>query len=182
VNSRRPRSRSSRGQIAKLAVAASVVALVAAATVAAAAKPAASPATCKTSVLVVWLNTSEGAAAGSTSYTLEFTNESEHACSLAGYPRVSAVDLHSHILGRQGSPDRSTHPVAIALAGGATGTAGIRIVDARNFPLAACHPNEAAGLIVAPPTQTAAKLVPFPFEACSSSGPVVLYLKPVTGQ
>lgn len=156
-------------------------ALVSAATLATAAKPAANPGTCKASRLVVWLDTSEDAAAGSTTYTLEFTNESGHPCSLAGYPRVSAVDLRDHSLGSLGSPDRPTHPAALNIANGATASASIRIIDARNFPAATCHPQEAAGLMVAPPNQTAAKLVPFPFEACSSVGPVVLYLKPVTG-
>ena len=133
---------------------------------------------CKTSGLVVWLNTQGNAAAGSVFYKLEFTNQSGRRCVLRGYPGVSAVDLKGRQLGRAAS--RTPSPVhTISLAAGATASAAARIVVAANFPASACHRVAAAGLRVFPPNQTAAKVVPFPFEACSRSGPVYLNVKAV---
>lgn len=48
---------------------------------------------CATAGLVVWMNTQGSGAAGSVFYTLKFTNLSGHACTLRGYPGVSAVSL-----------------------------------------------------------------------------------------
>jgi hypothetical protein len=65
------------------------------------------------------------------------------------------------------------------IARGATATAVLRITDAYNFPRSACRPTMAAGLRVYPPNQTAAKLVPFPFLACSRTGPVFMSVQAV---
>jgi hypothetical protein len=141
---------------------------------------AAASATCKTSELVVWLNTQGDAAAGSVYYTLEFTNQSGHTCVLTGYPGVSAVDLHGH---RLGSP-ASRSPSAIRpvnLPNGATATAQLRIAQAANFPPSKCRLAAAAGLRVYPPDQTASKLVPIPFRACSRTGPLYLSVKALSG-
>jgi hypothetical protein len=45
---------------------------------------------------------------------------------------------------------------------------------AGNFPESACGRVRAAGVRVYPPNQTQAKVIPFPFDACSRAGPVVL--------
>ena len=60
-------------------------------------------ATCKTSGLVVWIDTRGDAAAGSVYYTLKFTNQSGQTCALVGYPGVSAVDLRGQRLGSAAS-------------------------------------------------------------------------------
>jgi hypothetical protein len=154
------------------------IAFVAVAVGGASASPAASP-TCATAGLVVWLNTQGGgAAAGSSYYKLEFTNQSGHACTLVGYPGVSAVDLHGHRLGSAAGKNPSSKRV-VGLANGATASSVLQVVVAGNFPQSACHRVPAAGLRVYPPNQTASRLVPFPFEACSRSGPVVLTVKAV---
>ena len=148
------------------------------AAVAGASAATAAPASCKTSDLVVWLNTQGDATAGSTFFALEFTNLSGRACTLRGYPGVSAVDLHGRTLGSAGS----RLPVAVrtvTLETGATASAVLRIVEADNFPASACRRVEAAGVRVFPPNQTVAKIVPFPFRACSRSGPVILDVKAV---
>jgi hypothetical protein len=62
---------------------------------------------CKTSGLVVWLDTQGDAAAGSVFYKLKFTNQSGSTCVLRGYPGVSAVNLKSHQLGRAASRTQS---------------------------------------------------------------------------
>lgn len=134
---------------------------------------------CATSELVVWLDTRGDAAAGSTYFGLKFTNLSGHACTLVGYPGVSAVDLAGHQLGSAASRNPS-QAHAVSLARGATATAVLRIVVAGNFPTSTCHRVTAAGLRVYPPNQTASKVVPFPFDACSRGGPVYLSVAAVT--
>ena len=136
---------------------------------------AASAPRCATSGLVVWANADYGGGyAGGYYYTVSFTNLSGHACTLQGYPGVSAVSL----TGRQlGSPAGwgSVKPRVVRLANGATATAQLNIGDAGAF----CRPVTAAGLRVYPPNQTAAKVVPIPFGACPHAGPVWMRAAPV---
>jgi hypothetical protein len=164
--------------VAALAASAIFTATSSQATTASAAAALATP-TCGTSVLVVWLNTQGNGTAGSTYYKLGFTNLSGRACHLSGYPGVSAVDLGGHRLGSAASRDRSRRPNLVTLARAATATAVLRIIDAGNFPTASCRPVTAAGLRVFAPDQTVPKLVPFPFRACSRSGPVYLNVQVV---
>jgi hypothetical protein len=137
-------------------------------------------AACATSGLVVWLNNqSGGAAAGSTYYKLELTNLSGHACTLRGYPGVSAIDLRGRRLGSAAGRN-PTHPSrTITLAQGASASTVLQIADAFNYPAATCRRTTAAGLRVYPPNQTQAKTVPFPFLACSRVGPTYLHVTPV---
>jgi hypothetical protein len=137
------------------------------------AAPARAP-RCRTSGLVVWLDTRGGGAAGSVYYKLHLTNLSGHACTLFGYPGVSAVDLRGHQLGRAASRNNAISSRLVTLANGATATSVLQITDVYNFPRSACRPTTAAGLRVYPPNQTAAKIVPFPFAACSRTGPAYL--------
>ncbi len=132
---------------------------------------------CATSGLVIWLNTQGDGAAGSSYYHLELTNLSGHACSISGYPGVSAVNLAGHQLGAAAGRDRAQPSPLLALAPGATAAVLLRIVDADNFPASRCRQVTAAGLRVYPPNQTTAKLVPFPFRACSRLGPTYLTVR-----
>ena len=75
---------------AAIAGAAALAAL--AATSSPAATTAATP-RCASSGLVIWLETQGNGALGSIYYNLDFTNLSGHACTLVGYPGVSAVNL-----------------------------------------------------------------------------------------
>jgi Protein of unknown function (DUF4232) len=134
---------------------------------------------CATSGLVVWLDTQGNGTAGSVYYTLEFTNLSSHACTLSGYPGVSAVNLAGHQLGSAASRDHTTAPHPVTLASGASATAVLRIVEAGNFPTSACSETTAAGLRVYPPNLARAKVVPFPFSVCSLTGPVYLSVRAV---
>jgi hypothetical protein len=151
--------------------------------IAATTSPAATTASaprCATSGLVIWLETQGNGAAGSIFYNLDFTNLSGHACTLLGYPGVSAVNLAGHTLGSAASRDNSHAPVVVTLASGATARTVLRIVEAGNFPASICREVPAAGVRVYPPNQTASKVVPFPFSACSRSGPVYLSVRVVT--
>jgi hypothetical protein len=67
----------------------------------------------------------------------------------------------------------------VVIGAGRSATATVQIVTALNFPRATCRPVMAAGLRVYPPGQTAARLVPFPFSACSRKGPVDLFIRAV---
>ena len=141
----------------------------------AAATPAANRAApgCTTPGLVVWLNTTGNGAAGSVYYHLEFTNLSGGACSLSGYPGVSAVDLAGHGVGSPASRSPSlVRPITLATGG--TASAVLRIVAVGNYPSSRCNPTSAAGLLVYPPNQRASKVVPFPLRACAKTG--VAYL------
>ena len=138
----------------------------------------AAAASCKTSGLVVWLDTRGGAAAGSAYYTLELTNQSGHSCTLFGYSGVSAVDLRGRRLGSAASRSPSARHL-VTLRNGASAGAQLQIATAANFSRSACHQVAAAGLRVYPPNQTASKVVPFPFQACSRTGPVYLHVASV---
>jgi hypothetical protein len=163
----------------------SVVVFGALALFAATTGPASSAATvttavCPTSGLVVWLNNEAGgAAAGSTYYKLEFTNLSGRTCTLRGYAGVSAVDLRSRQLGSEAGRNPTHAPSTITLRPGASAVAVLQVADAYNYPAATCRRTTAAGLRVYPPNQTQSRLVPFPFLACSRSGPVYLHVAPV---
>ena len=137
-----------------------------------------SAARCASSGLVAWVNTQGDGTAGSIYYKLEFTNLSGHSCTLTGYPGVSAIDLNGHQLGSPAARNPS-HVGAVSLANRASATAVLRIAEAGNFPNSTCHRVSAAGLRVYPPNQTAAKLIPFPFDACSRTGPVYLSVEAV---
>ena len=134
---------------------------------------------CETPGLVIWLDTNGDAGAGSVFYNLEFTNLSGHACTLNGFPFINAVSLTGSLLGHRaaftGGPGHQ-----ITLGQGQTAKAALQIVNVLNIPASQCKPVTAAGFRVFPPNQTRAKVVPFPFGACSASGPVFMFVRPVT--
>jgi hypothetical protein len=134
---------------------------------------------CATSGLVVWLNTVSNGTLGSIYYSLELTNLSGHSCTLAGYPGVSAVNLAGHQLGSAASRDNTTKAHTITVKQGVNSIAVLRIVDTGNFSTSACRPTIAAGLRVFPPNQAKSKVVPFPFLACSRTGPGYLSVRAV---
>ena len=128
---------------------------------------AAATAPCKTSGLVIWSNNGAGGGtAGSVFYKIRFTNLSGSACTLAGYPKVSAVNLSGKRIG-----SAAQHEVGqikpVKLPNGATATAQLRVVDPGNFSPTSCHQVTAAGLRVTPPGQSASKLIPLPLATCA---------------
>jgi hypothetical protein len=134
-------------------------------------------AACSATQLVVWLDTQGDHAAGSAYYELRFTNLGA-ACTLRGFPGVSAVGLSGRRLGRPASRDGAVSGRLVALAHGATAKAVVRITNVHNFLRSACRPVSAAGLRVYPPSETRSKLVPFPFDACSGRA-VFLFVRAV---
>jgi hypothetical protein len=89
------------------------------------------------------------------------------------------VNLAGHRLGSPAGRDHTRTPHTVRLNAGATRTATLQVVNVGNFSAAACRPVTAAGLRVFPPNATRSKVVPFPFRACSRSGPIYLIVRPV---
>ena len=173
--------------LAALAAAALTLGAAALTLAGAAAAPAgaATPA-CTGAGLVIWLDTTGNGAAGSFYYDLEFTNLSGHACTLTGYPGVSGLDLAGHQLGSAAIRNPQHNPSVITLASAtapntaaAMATVVLRITDVLNYPSSTCKRVTAAGLRVYAPGQTASTVIPFPFDACSRSGPAYLSVEAV---
>jgi hypothetical protein len=140
---------------------------------------AAAPAGCVTAGLVTWLNTDGDGAAGSTFFSLEFTNLSGHACTMLGFPGVSAVNLGGGQVGSAAGRSSGSPSSLITLGPGGTATATLQITEAANFPNATCHRTTAAGIRVYPPNQRSSSAVGFPFPACAAEGPIYLHVGPV---
>jgi hypothetical protein len=124
--------------------------------------------TCPAADVVAWLDPNGSGAAGSIFYTVNLTNLSGRACSLSSYPRVAAVDLAGRQVGRSSRAYPSPTP-NVTLGEGASASFLVDITDVADFPASACRPVEAAGLRVFLPHQSASKLVPYPFKACSNT-------------
>lgn len=154
---------------ARLLIAPSVaVALLATAVIAApaaSAAPMAKP--CSPANLVVWAGPQAGGGtAGGFGYEIRFTNLGTGTCTLAGFPGVRAVDLKGNRIGAA-----ATHGAGkvkqIVLAPDQAAMATLQIADALNFPKAKCAPTMAAGLRVALPGGSGAKIAPVAFETCA---------------
>ncbi len=172
-----------RGLLALCALAAAGAALSLASGPAGAATRASAAATpaCQTGGLVIWINTQGNGTAGTIFYTLNFTNLSGHACTLRGFPGVSAVNLHGKALGKAAARDSGQTVKTVTLSNGHTAHAVLGLVDIGALPTTTCPPTTAAGLRVFPPNQTASKVIPFPFPACGrAGGPAFLRIRPVT--
>jgi hypothetical protein len=131
---------------------------------------------CTAFELGVWLAADQGnGAAGTIYYPLEFTNLSGHACSLFGFPGVSALDAHGTQLGSPAGWDRTTAPHTVILAPGATAHTLLAYHDAAVSTEPGCDPvNTAVLLRVYPPGQHSATVALYDFQSCSHAGPVYL--------
>jgi hypothetical protein len=149
---------------------------------------AATAPTCTPSQLVVWLNSTGSGTAGATYYAIQFTNVSAQTCSVIGYPGVSGLSHSGAQLGTAAVRNNAHKTFSITLAGTTTSNtlsntaiAVLKITDVANYSKAACVPVTASGLRVYPPGQKASSVVPFPFRACSKSGPTYLSVESVEG-
>jgi hypothetical protein len=153
----------------------------------AAAATATAPA-CTPSQLVVWLNSTGSGTAGATYYAIQFTNVSAQTCSIIGYPGVSGLSHSGALLGTAASRNNAHKTFSITLAGTTTSNtlsntaiAVLKITDVAAYSKATCVPVTASGLRVYPPGQKASSVIPFPFRACSKSGPTYLSVESVEG-
>jgi hypothetical protein len=159
--------------------------LVAAALLAAAviATPAATAATkaCSASKLVVWAGEEPGGGtAGSVFYRIEFTNLSNSACTLFGFPTVRAVNLQGKQIGAPATHAPGKKVKTVKLARGQTATAQLQIVDALNFSPKECKPTWAAGLRIGIPGGFGAKVAPLAFQTCALTSAQILRVGAVT--
>lgn len=129
---------------------------------------------CTAAHVQVWLGLGLGGGTlGSTYYPLEFSNVGGHACTLNGYPGVSAFGNSGAQVGPPAIRNGRQHRT-VTLAPGATAHAILRVVDWGNV----CSTEvPAAGLKVFPPGATRSEPVPFSFGACAHQG--VLEVGPI---
>jgi hypothetical protein len=159
--------------------------LVAAALLAAAliAAPAATAATkaCSASKLVVWAGEEPGGGtAGSVYYRVQLTNLSSSACTLFGFPTVSAVSLTGKQLGAPATHGASKKVKAVKLGVGESASAQLQIVDAENYSPNECKPTLAAGLRIGIPGGFGTKVAPLAFETCKLTSAQILAVGAVT--
>jgi len=169
-------SGSGSGQSAPAQPASSTPATSSAATAAAASQtPTASPsvAACATTDLTGTVVLGQGgAAAGSTYYPLNLTNNSKNACSLFGYPGVSFVTGPSGSqIGRPATRNPAVPPATVILAPGHTAHVTLQVVDALNYSKSACQPVKAHWLKIFPPGQFSALYVKFTALTCAAKLP-----------
>jgi hypothetical protein len=159
------------------AVAALALALIAPAASSASRAPDVSTPKCGAADLGVWVALDQASVASGTSFfQLEFTNLSHHACTLRGFPGVSAIGGG----GQLGSPAVQDHAVAastVRLAPGGTAYALLEYLDvvAGNCPSAAKR--TAFELQVFPPGQSRANHAFWDLTACTARGSVFLKVR-----
>jgi hypothetical protein len=149
------------------------------ATSAASAAPAASSAApaCSTANLAVWVNLSEGSvAAGTTAWPLDFTNTGRHACTLYGYPGVSATNANGGRLGRAAEREPNPKAVRVTVPAGGTAHAYLFWIEVLNFTSSGCKLGTASLLKVYPPGRTSAAYTFFSQQVCRSTKPLYQYL------
>jgi hypothetical protein len=136
---------------------------------------------CTAGDLGVWVAIDQGnGTAGSTYFPLQFTNLGRHACSLHGFPGVSAVGRSGQQLGSPAAWDHVRAPRTVVLAAGATAHAELQWIDAAVSTAPGCRPTSGAfGLRVYPPNQRTATHAEFNLEVCSHAGPVYMNVGPV---
>ncbi len=139
---------------------------------------------CPTSGLEAWLGlglaTAVDPAAGTgmqvargTYYTLEFTNVSDRACSLYGYPEVSVYPASRATSGQIGSAaihDTSVRPEPVMLAPGATAHSVLGVIGAGGTQPVGCARVTAEELRVTLPHQGQSGFVPVQISVCSRMG------------
>jgi hypothetical protein len=137
-------------------------------------QPQSGPPACPTSALSVTVAASDGAAAGSSYYPIQFDNISSATCNLYGYPGVSFVT------GAGGSQigipakENPVHPRQfIDLAPGQVAHAELQVIVAENYSAADCNVVTAHLLRVYPPNQTSPLYASFTAQTCSKSEPVL---------
>jgi len=151
---------------------------------------------CSTSGLEAWLGLGGAGAAGAarpgtadppgaypareTYYTLEFTNVSDRACSLYGYPEVSAYrdsPMAGGPIGGAAIRDTSVRPKPVMLQPGATAHAVLRVTGATQP--ARCAEVTAEELRITLPRQARPSFVPAHIAVCSEKGQASLRVEAI---
>jgi hypothetical protein len=136
---------------------------------------------CRASQLGVWIGLAQSnGAAGTIYYPLNFTNVSQHACSLHGFPGVSAIARNGHQLGSPAGWATRVAAHTVVVAPGATAHTILQYGDVEVSTAPGCDPvNTAVVLRVYPPNQHYATIAAFDLEVCSHAGPVYMSVEPI---
>jgi hypothetical protein len=131
-----------------------------------------------------WVADGQGnGSAGTIYYPLEFTNLSGRACSMYGFPGVSAISRTGKQLGSPAgwaSGGTFGTPRTVIVAPGATVHARLAYHDVGAYTPSACDPvSTTVELRVYPPDQRGAAFAFFDLEACSHAGPVYMSVGPI---
>lgn len=140
---------------------------------AAPAAPAASTPRCTAADLEVWLGKG-GVALGTAHIALEFTNVSDRACHLSGYPAVSALTKLDKQLGNAARRDSRVKVTTVTIAAGGTAHADLGWTDALLFPASKCKPTTAMYVSARPPGAKHSDSGFAPIPACSVKGETYL--------
>jgi hypothetical protein len=128
---------------------------------------------CATRALGLKLGLGQGAA-GSTFQVIDFTNLSNAACTLYGYPGVSLAGGKPVTQIGLAAAESHTRPrKLVALAPGTVASAVLRIVHAVNFPAAKCQLVTADYLQIYPPNQTTPAYLHYTSQTCAKHVPVL---------
>jgi hypothetical protein len=151
---------------------------------AAATTPACTAALGQTGNVSTWIADGQGnGAAGTIYYPLQFTNLSKHACTMRGFPGVSAISRSGKQLGSPANWESGGGfgtVRTIVVAPGATVHSILAYHDVEVSTAPGCDAvNTMVGLRVYPPSQKGAAFAYFNLEACSHAGPVYLTVGPV---
>jgi Protein of unknown function (DUF4232) len=165
---------------AALAAASAAVALATAAAGAAVAHRGvmASNPSCATAQLSVKFVNQPNGAAGTIYYPIRFTNKGTHACTLRGYPGVSAVTSAGTQIGKSASRS-GTGVKTVTIAPKKTASTMVGFVHTANFPASTCKPVTARGLRIIPPNQTTSVTIKRKFSACSGTSVNFLVVLPI---
>jgi Domain of unknown function (DUF4232) len=126
-----------------------------------------SPAPCPTSSLGVKLGLGQGAA-GSTYQVIDFTNTSNVACTLYGYPGVSAGNGQPFTQVGLAASETPTPPRKLVTLGpGGVANALLRVVNAGNYPSNKCAMVPTKSLRIFPPNQTAPVYLHYSTQMCA---------------
>lgn len=135
----------------------------------ASAAPAATPA-CSAASLSVWVDGSQSnGAAGSVEYPLEFTNITGKACTLYGYPGVSAINSSGKQLGDAASRFALFTKRTVTIPAGGTAHADLFYSDGEVFTAPGCKRVTASQIKVFAPNTKKAKDGFFDLQVCSAA-------------
>jgi hypothetical protein len=144
------------------------------------AAPAAAPPKCATTALTAWMPAGPGDGyAGGAGYELEISNISAQACTIYGFPGVSALGSNGQQLGSPAQWEHADPPRLVTLGSGATAHVVLLIADVGNFgnPKQPCDPVNAVALRIYPPNDRTSTEIRFSFRACSKPGPIYLLVR-----
>ncbi|MCT1368431.1 DUF4232 domain-containing protein [uncultured Kocuria sp.] len=127
---------------------------------------ASSESSCGRGDLHVAVDTSNGAA-GSTYYTMTFTNSGSNPCKISGYPTVNFIGGSGQTIGAAATPATDLGGTGATLQPGDSTSAILRSTQPDLYG-STCEKTNASGLRIAAPGSKDSLDVPFTFSACGN--------------